>query len=117
QKVGVARLARTGDVESGAVVHRGADDGQPDGDVHAGIEADHLDRDVPLVVVGRDHRVELAGRCPDVDRVRRPGAGSLDSTLAGLLHGRPQPVAVLAPEQAVFPGMWVQAGYRHARPD
>src|SRR5919202_5680071 len=64
--------ALAGDVEGGAVVHRGADDRQAEGDVDArqrlpparrGVhrEAEQLDRDVPLVVVHGANRVVLAG--------------------------------------------------------
>src|SRR5438445_10619171 len=57
--VGVG-YALAGDVEGCAVIHAGANDRQANRDVDAGLEAKHLDRRMSLVVVHRDHRVEVA---------------------------------------------------------
>src|SRR4051794_13683845 len=74
--------ALAGDVEGGAVIDRGADDRQAEGDVDArkvfplarlriDLEAEQLHRDVPLVVVHGDHCVVLAGAQLDEDRIAR----------------------------------------------
>ncbi len=48
------------DVEGGAVVDGGANDGEADGDVHPAIEIEELHGDVALVVVHRHHQIVLA---------------------------------------------------------
>src|SRR5262245_51987398 len=45
------------DVESGAMVDRGTDDRQSDGDVHAGFKTHYLDGAMALVVIHRHHDV------------------------------------------------------------
>ena len=50
-------LARAGEVERRAVVDRGADDGQPERDVHRMAEGGVLEHRQPLVVVHRQHGV------------------------------------------------------------
>src|SRR5437868_5861848 len=50
-----------GDVEGRAVVDRGAQDRQADGDRDRAVEVEGLGRDVPLVVVLREHTVVAAG--------------------------------------------------------
>ena len=52
--------AAAGDVERRAVVGAGAHQRQAQRDVHALFDAEVLHRDQPLVVVHRDHHVELA---------------------------------------------------------
>ena len=59
---------RAGDVERRAVVGAGAHQRQAQRDVHALLHAEVLHRDQALVVVHRDHHIELAGPC------RRPRA-------------------------------------------
>ena len=51
-----------GDVEGGAVVGRGAHERQAEGDVHAAVEVEHLDRDQRLVVIHADGRVVARAR-------------------------------------------------------
>ena len=51
--------------------------GKPEADVDPFVEADHLDRDVPLVVVHRHHGVELPAVGPGEDGVRGPGAAEV----------------------------------------
>src|SRR5699024_9487576 len=53
-------LARAGDVERRAVIDRCADDGQSNGDVDSGIDAENLDGAVPLVVVHRDDEIVVS---------------------------------------------------------
>src|SRR4029079_11039169 len=44
----------TCDIEGRSVIDGRADDGQADGDIDARLEAEHLDRNVSLIVVHRD---------------------------------------------------------------
>ena len=77
------------------MIDRGADDRQAERDVDAGqrvpragrridLEAEQLDRDVPLVVVHRDHRVELAGAQLHEDRVARHRPDHVEAVGDGL---------------------------------
>src|SRR6478609_746576 len=60
--------AGPGDVEGGAVVDGRPDDGQADRDVDTGLEAEHLDRAVALVVVHRDDEVVVAAAGEEEER-------------------------------------------------
>src|SRR5689334_23235698 len=79
----VAGDAAAGDIEGGAVVDRGADDREAEGDVDAAFEAVHLDGDVALVVILGDHDIELAPGSTPEDGVGGPGAGDLHVVGAG----------------------------------
>src|SRR3954452_15385639 len=102
--------ALAGDVEGGAVVHRGADDRQAEGDVDAAQrvpgagfridgEAQQLDRDVPLVVVHGDHGVELAGVQLHEDGVAGNRTNHVEAIGDAPLDHRCADVDVLAAEQ------------------
>ena len=56
------RDASAGDVEGGAVVGRGAHEGQAEGDVDAVVEGDGLDRDQRLVVIHGERGVVAGAR-------------------------------------------------------
>ena len=71
-------LARAGDVERGAVIDAGAQEGQADGDVHPLLDAEILDRDQTLVVILGDDDVEFALARPHEDRVAGPGPAGID---------------------------------------
>ena len=59
------------DVEGRAVIDRGADEGQAERDVDGLAEREALDGDHRLVMVARNHGVELAARGAQKDRVGR----------------------------------------------
>ena len=109
-------LAGAGDVEGGAVVHAGAEERQADGDVDAGVEAHELYGDVALVVVLDDDHVEVPLPGAHHNRVRRPRAAGVHPFLQGCLYGGPYLLQVLLPEEAVLPGVRVEAGHGHAGP-
>ncbi len=67
-----------------------------------------LDRDVALVVVHRDHRVELAAERLDEHRVARHRALEAHALGPELLDHRRDHVDVLAAEQAALAGMRVE---------
>ena len=75
-----------GDVEGRAVGDARPDDRQAERDVDGAVEADRLERDVPLVVVHRDDGVELAARA----RAKSVSAaiGPVDVDALGLRCGR-----------------------------
>ncbi len=82
------RLALPRDVERRAVIHRRADNRQTERDVHAGVERQHLERNVSLVVIKRDDGVEFFALPGRERRVRHQRAFNLNSAFARLLHCR-----------------------------
>ena len=67
-----------GDVERGAVIHRGADDRNTERDVYRAFEIDQLHGNVALIVIHRDHQVIGAAHCLQEDGVgrMRPATGN-----------------------------------------
>src|SRR6478752_5804055 len=112
-----------GDVEGRAVVDGGADDGQPDRDVDARLEPEHLDGPVPLVVVHRDDEVVVAAAGEEEEGVGRERAVHVDAVGASRLDPRVDLRLLLAvAEEAVLAGVGVDAahadlGVRVARVD
>ena len=91
------------------------DDRQAQGDVDRFAEGDQLDRDQSLIVVAGDHRVERAGGGATEDRVGRDRAGDVDAGGAAPLDGRREDAALLAADEALFPGVRIEAGEGEAR--
>jgi hypothetical protein len=56
-------FSRSCNIERGAVIDGCPDNGQTDGDVHAGLEPENFDRSMALIVVHGDHQVEVAALC------------------------------------------------------
>jgi DeoR/GlpR family transcriptional regulator of sugar metabolism len=112
----VTGLSGSRDVERGAVVHRGPDHRQPDGDVNARLEPHYLHRAVTLVVVHRDHEIEVTPPGAEEHRVRRQRPGGVDALGLGTLDARRHLLLLLAaPEQAVLARMRVNAADGDAR--
>ena len=82
-------LAGAGDVERGAVIGRGADEGQAEGDVDAAVEIDGLERDQRLVVIHAQRRVVTLARLGMEQRVGGEGAAGGDA----LRRATPRPPA------------------------
>ncbi len=91
------------------MVHAGPEERQADRNVHAGVEAHELYRDVPLVVVLDHDDVELAAPRAHQDRVGGPGARRVHPLLHGGGHGRGYLFGVLGPEEPVLPRVGVEA--------
>ena len=121
------RPAQPGLAERGAVVHGGANDRQPQGDVDAahpepapGLlvvpESGELGWYVPLIVVHGHHEVERAAHHHREHRVR--GKATLDRDARGrpVAHGRLDLLDLLATEEPSFPCVRAQSAHRHARP-
>ena len=97
------------------MVDRGADDRQPDRDVHAFLDSVELDRDQPLIMILRHDDVEFAASSPHEDRIRRERAGNIHPRSLRLLDRRGDDLDFLAAEQAAFARMRVQPGDGNAR--
>ena len=116
-----------GDVEGRAVVDGGADDRQAEGDVDAGevhpfagggidLEAQQLDRDMPLIVIHGDDGVVLAGAQLDEDGVAGDRADDIEPVFDRLGDRRRGNVDILPAEQAAFAGMRIERRDRDFRP-
>ncbi len=71
------RFTGSGKVVGGAVINRGADDGQPQTDVDSVMKMDELDRNQSLVMIHRNHRLEFPFISPTEKRVGRKRTGNL----------------------------------------
>ena len=76
-----ARFARAGDIKGGAMINRGANDGQTHADVDAAVKGQQLHGDVALVMVHGDDNVIVAFDGAQEDRVGRLGIGDLQATI------------------------------------
>ena len=91
----------------------------PDSARHSGgridVEAEQLHRDVALVVVHRDHGVELPCAQLDEHRVARHRAADVQPVGTALLDHRRGDLDVLPPEQAALAGVRIERRHRDAR--
>src|SRR5262249_8150548 len=106
QRGGVG-LGSAGQVEGRAVVYGGAQEGEAEGPVGGEAEGGGLDRDQALVVIEREHPVELAAPCPREERV-----GALRPAHVGAAFARPrdrrgQEAPVLFAQEAALAGVRV----------
>ncbi|MNS97900.1 hypothetical protein D3C72_1322490 [compost metagenome] len=108
-------LASTGQVQRGAVVYRGADEGQPQRDVHAVAEGAVFQRRQPLVMVHRQHAVGIAQVARLEQRVGRERAARIDAGILGLRQRGHDHVDLFAAHVPAFAGMGVQARDQDAR--
>ncbi len=104
------------DVKRGAVIGRGADEGQAKGDVDAPVEIQRLDRDQRLIVIHADRRVIAAARARRGTWCRRTAGrqGRSPRRAARSSSGRDQ-VDFFAAHRAAFAGMGVEARHGEAR--
>src|SRR6266850_6090971 len=108
--------ARAGEVERGAVVDRGADEGQAERDVHAAAEARVLQHRQPLVVIHGEHRIGLPQALGDEQRVGRNGSLRVDAGAHGRGNRRRDHLHVLTSEMARFAAVRIEPGDENARP-
>nr|GEU28139.1 2-octaprenyl-6-methoxyphenol hydroxylase, putative [Tanacetum cinerariifolium] len=104
-----------GQVERGAVVDRGADQGQAQGDVDAVAERGEFQHRQALVVVHGQHAVgvhQVLGLEQGVGRIR---TGNIDAARARRVQRRRDGVDFLAAQVAALARMRVQAAHQDAR--
>ena len=109
-----ARLL-AGDIEGGAVIDRGADDGDAERDVDGALEVDELHGDVALVVIHRDDKIKLTAKSAHKDGVRASAAGAVDAATLRFVDGGSDDLGILVPEEVVFAGVGIQAADGDAR--
>src|SRR5208337_5603293 len=112
--------SHTCNVVGGPVIDRGADDRQPEADVHSFVEMSELHRYKPLVVVHSYNRVKFIVDGAVENGIRRPWTADpgvkagfvpsrfLDLGLELLDYG-PDNLDFLAPELSGFSRMWIEA--------
>src|SRR5471032_1291093 len=104
------------DIKRRPMIHRRADHFQPDRHVHARLEPEHLDRTMSLIVIHRDHEVEVTTARTEKERVGRQGTGDIESTFLQDLDRRDDLFFLLAiTEQAVFARVRIDAAHANAR--
>ena len=98
------------DVEGGAVVDGGADDGEAERDVYGVGEGDQFDGYVSLVVVHGDDAVEFVVEGAVEQGVTGEGTGYFPILGVGPLYGWFEGDGVFFSEEAVLAGVRVEAG-------
>src|SRR3989344_5600775 len=107
--------ALAGDVEGGAVIDRGADHFQANGDVHTRLKPQHLYRTVALVVIHRHHQIEVTATGAEKQGVGRQRAGDIKAALLQQLHRRDDFFFLFTvAEPAIFTGMRIDTAYADA---
>ena len=107
--------AGAGDVECGAVIRRGAHEGQAERDIDGVIEGERLDRDQRLIVIHAQCRVVARARLGMKHGIRRQRPPGVDALGDQPRHRRRNDAAVLFAQRAVFAGMRIKSGDREAR--
>ncbi len=106
--------ALAGDVECGSVRHAGTHDRQAEGHVHRAVEADGLERDVPLVMIHGHDGVVCAAECMIKERVVGERAHDVDPFGPGSGDGGGNRRQFFVAEKPLFAGVWVKR--RHGNP-
>ena len=105
------RSARSRDVERRAVIRGSPREGEAKRHIHSPSEIGHLDRRHSHIVVGRDHRIELAPERAHEDGIGRQRAGGTK-----LLRGGTQHPVVFIPEQTRFSRVRIEGAHGQSRP-
>lgn len=97
------------DVEGGAVVWGGADDGEAEGEVDGLVEGEEFDGDEALVVIHGDDCVVFAFAGGEEDGVWGVGAGDVDALFAGHEDGGGDEAFFFVAELAGLGGVGIQS--------
>src|SRR5690554_5275142 len=100
--------AGAGQIQGGAVIHRGADDGQAQGDVHRLAESLVLEHRQALVVIHGQYRVGMVQILGREESVRRQGAFQQHALATQALEQWDDHIQLLAAQMATLAGMGVQ---------
>ena len=107
-------LAGSGQLIGSAMVNRGADDGQAQGDVNRVMKMDQLNGNEPLVMVHGDHRIEFPFVGPMEKGVGRQWANYLKGLSLESPDHRLHELHFLAAEETLLTGMGVETGHPEA---
>src|ERR1039457_5901940 len=106
--IAAAGAILTGYIECCSVVDRSANDRNAERDVYRSIEVDELHRDVSLIVIHRDDKIEFFANAANKDRIRRVRPGAVIAKLPRLFDGGSDGLRILMAEEIVFAGMRIQ---------
>ena len=97
------------------MVGAGSGEGESEGDVDSGVEIQDFERNKPLVVIHRQHRIEPA-LCGLAENGIGYGGASEFSSFCGIqpLNGRSDDSGFLVTERAIFSGVGVEAGHSNS---
>src|SRR5574339_835529 len=113
-QTGMAGFPCSGDVECRTVIDAGADKGQSNGDIHAFVYAQVLDRDQALIVILGNHNIETSLAGVHEDSIARPGSAYIYPFGLGLSDCGTDDFLVFRPKESVLASMRVQP--RHGDP-
>lgn len=105
-------FALPGDIEGGAVIYGGADDGEAEGGIHGGIEGEGFQGDVALVVIHADEGVGGFSTCGEETGIGREGAFDFYSGVGGsgaFDGGNDGGFFFAVSEEAVFSGVGIES--------
>src|SRR3989338_134307 len=98
-----------GYIESGAVAGRCPDKRQAQCDIYAVIAGYHLQRSQPLIVVHRDHAIELSAVSQVKKRLRRYGTYYIFKAPLRFVHRRPYDLDLFLAYLPALPAVRIQA--------
>src|SRR5581483_6971900 len=113
--VGRAGDVLAGDIERGAVVDRGGQNGDAEGHVHSRFKVEELHGDVPLVVIHRDDEIVRAVRGAKEDGVGRDWTFAVDPACAAGFDRGKNEALVFPAEEPVLAGVRVEAANSDSR--
>ena len=109
QQVGLRGDAPARDVKRCAVIHTGAQKGQSNGHIHRAIEAKQLYRDQALIVIHREHHIELTGAGAHEHRVRWQRVSHQNALRTSLGDCGNEHALLIVTEHAAFSRMGIDA--------
>ena len=99
------------------MIHRGADNGQAQGDVDAICKVEQFKGNESLIVVHGNHRVKFTLGSLVKNRIRWPGTAQfgLRQSTSGCLQGRLDNARLFVAKKALFATMRVEPGHCNTR--
>ena len=97
------------DVERRAVVDRCPDNRQANANVDRVVEVDQFHRNVALIVIHGNGKLEVTVKGFVEERVSREWSVAVDTLRSGGLNRRPNHCIVLRPKEAVLSCVWIQS--------
>jgi len=97
------------------MIHRSPDNRQAHGDIDPSIETCELDRDMSLIVIHGDDKIELSSGRSIKEGIGRNGAYGIDPLGPGYCHRRRDLFPLFLAKESLLPGMGIEAGHSDPR--
>ncbi len=97
------------------MIHRGPDDLEPEGHIHAALEIEQLHGNMPLIVIHADHRVILPAHRLEKNGVRSDRALAPDPLRLCVRNGGHHLFQLFGAERPMLSRVRVQSGHRDSR--